>query len=53
MPESSGAATDHVLVGAADVGCDDFQDHAMGNLFTGWILHLREVDRLDFHLVLS
>ena len=48
-----GAATDHVLVGAADVGGDDFEDGAVSDLFSSRILHLGEVDGLDFDFVLS
>ena len=48
-----GAAADHVLVGAADVGGDDFEDDAVVDLFAGGILHLGEVDGLNFNFVLS
>ncbi len=48
-----GAAADHVLVGAANVGRDDLQDDGMVDLFAGRILHFGEVDGLDFDFVLS
>ena len=47
------AAPDHMLIGAADVGGDNFENYAVINLFPGWILHLREIDGLNFDLVRS
>jgi hypothetical protein len=47
-----GAPANHVLIGAADIGGDDLQDDAMINFLACRILHLREVDGLDFNLVL-
>src|ERR1700733_6573533 len=48
-----GAATDHVLVGAADICRDDLQDDAVVDLFSGGILQFGEVNGLDFYFVLS
>jgi len=48
-----GAPANHVLIRAADISGDDLQDDTVINLLACWILHLREVDGLDFNLVLS
>ncbi|MNV94259.1 hypothetical protein D3C71_1890390 [compost metagenome] len=46
----SGAAAHHVLVGAADVGGDHLQDHAVLDLLAAWVLHFRVVDLLHLDL---
>jgi len=45
-----GPAADHVLIGAADVGGDDFEEDAVLDfLFAGGIEKFGEVDGLDFY----
>ncbi|MNO85930.1 hypothetical protein D3C76_773150 [compost metagenome] len=46
----SGAAADHVLVGAADVGGDHLEDHAVLDLLATRVLHFRVVDIAYFDL---
>ncbi|MNN56279.1 hypothetical protein D3C81_1711990 [compost metagenome] len=46
----SGAAADHVLVGAADVGGDHLEDHAVLDFLAAWVLHFRVVDFLHLDL---
>jgi len=45
-----GSATDHVLVGTADIGGDDFEDNPVFDLFAGGGTHqLGEVDAFNFN----
>jgi len=44
-----GAATDHVLVGTADIGGDDLQDDAMFDTTPVRCLEFRIVNVADFH----
>ncbi|MCY1438824.1 hypothetical protein D9M71_550380 [compost metagenome] len=46
----SGTATDHVLVGATDVGGDHPQDHPVLDLATARVLHFRVVNLLHLDL---
>ncbi|MDT4879790.1 hypothetical protein FQZ97_1154970 [compost metagenome] len=45
-----GTAAHHVLVRAADVGGDDFQDDPVLDLLAARVLHFGVVDLLDFDL---
>ncbi|MCY1455253.1 hypothetical protein D9M71_723740 [compost metagenome] len=45
-----GTAAHHVLVRAADVGGDDFQDHPVLDLLATRVLHFGVVDLLHFDL---
>src|SRR5205814_5601999 len=49
----SGAATNHMLIGAADVGRHHFQNHRVLDLLACGILKLWVVDRLHLDLVWS
>ena len=46
-----GAAADHVLIGAADVGGDDLQDDTVIDLLSGRIFEFGVVDRLHFDMI--
>src|SRR5271165_5315258 len=45
--------TDHMLIGATDIGSDDFEDYAVIDLFSGRILQLGEINGLNFDFVRS
>ena len=46
-----GAAADHVLIGAADVGGDDLQNDTMIDLLSSRVFELGVVDRLNFDMI--
>ena len=48
-----GAAADHVLIGAADVGGDDLQDYTVIDLLSCRVFEFGVVDRLNFHMIRS
>src|ERR1700737_3127375 len=46
---SGGAATNHVLIGTADIGGNDFQDDAVLNRFARRVLELGVINGLDLY----